>query len=310
MQLLQSGFPENERTAKYRLGNIFEECGDNIDSVWNKFINKYIDAEWECIPSKIIKTGKKRFTYPLDRKSLGKRKKKYRLWKRDRDTKDMKIYEDCCRCRNQVRRLTRKAVKQQEKGIAEKVKSNNKVFWKFINSKAEMRSAIPELYTTSQHDTNKMTNNDREKANILGNFFSSVYTKEPEWTWVLDKDEKPRIRKELKLEITKEAVRQKLTKIKSNKFPGPDTMHPSVMKEMVDVLVSPFYLIFKLSIKLGKIPMPRKLANGSAIYKNKGSKHSPENFRPISLTSIACKILESIIREAILAYLKDNSLLS
>ena len=103
------------------------------------------------------------------------------------------------------------------------------------------------------------------------------------------------------MEIIKEAVRQKLTKIKSNKSPGPDTMHPRVVKEMVDVLVSPFYLIFKLSVKLGRIPTTWKLANMSAIYKNKGSKHSPENFRPISLISIACKILESIIREAILA---------
>ena len=155
-----------------------------------------------------------------------------------------------------------------------------------------------------------MTNKDREKANILGNFFSSVYTKEPEWTWILDEDEKPRIRKELKLEITKEAVRQELTKIKSNKSPGPDTMHPRVVKEMIDVLVSPFHLIFKLSVKLGTIPSAWKLTNVSAIYKNKGNKHSRENFRPISLTSIACKILELIMREAILAYLKDNSLLS
>ena len=37
----------------------FKECGDDIDSVWNKFINKYIDAQRECIPSKTIKTGKK-----------------------------------------------------------------------------------------------------------------------------------------------------------------------------------------------------------------------------------------------------------
>ena len=84
-----------------------------------------------------------------------------------------------------------------------------------------------------------MTINDREKAIILSNFFSSAYTK-PEWTWILDEDETPRIRKELKLEITKEAIRQKLTKIKSNKSPGPDTMHPRVVKEMVDVLVSQF----------------------------------------------------------------------
>ena len=37
---------------------LFEECGEDIDSVWNKFINKYIDAERECIPSKTIVWGK------------------------------------------------------------------------------------------------------------------------------------------------------------------------------------------------------------------------------------------------------------
>ena len=58
---------------------------------------------------------------------------------------------------------------QQEKGIAE----------------------IPELYTTSKHDIKKMKKDDREEVNILGNVFSSVYTKEPEWTWTLDEEENP-----------------------------------------------------------------------------------------------------------------------
>ena len=101
-----------------------------------------------------------------------------------------------------------------------------------------------------------------------------------------------------------------MSELKANKSPGPDSMHPHVMKELVEVLVNPLYLIFQLSIKLGKIPTAWKLANVSAIYKNIGSKHCPENFRPISRTSIACKILESIIREAILAYIKDNPILS
>ena len=173
-----------------------------------------------------------------------------------------------------------------------------------------MRSAIPELYITCKPDKKKMTNDDREKANILGNYFSSVYSKEPEWTWILEEEEKPIIRKELNLVITKEAIRKKMSELKANKSPGPDSMHPRVMKELVEVLVNPLYLIFQLSIKLGKIPTAWKLANVSAIYKNIGSKHCPEHFRPISLTSIACKILESIIREAILAYIKDNSILS
>ena len=47
----------------------------------------------------------------------------------------------------------------------------------------------------------------------------------------------------------------------------------------------------------------------TAIFK-KGSVTSPGNYRPVSLTSIACKILESIIREQVMDFLNDNHLLS
>ena len=46
----------------------------------------------------------------LDKKALAKRKKNPRLWKRFIDIKDAKVFVEHCRCRNQVRRLTRKAV--------------------------------------------------------------------------------------------------------------------------------------------------------------------------------------------------------
>ena len=288
----------------------FQDCNDDIDKVWETFITKFMEAERNCIPKKIVKTCKKKFSFTLDKKTLAKKKKKYRLWKRFLSTKDAKIYEDYCRCRNQLRRLTRKAVKLQEQKVASKAKSNNKIFWKFINSKTKMRNAIPELFTTKANDTKNMTNDDHEKANILGKYFSSVYTKEPDWTWDLNQEDKPHIREELQLEITKEVISKKLGVLNVNKSPGPDTMHPRVVKEVAQMLIDPFFIIYQLSIKLGKIPKAWKLATVSAIFKNKGCKHNPENFRPISLTSIACKMLESIIRDSVLAYLKANAILS
>ena len=125
--------------------------------VWKKFINQFDQAERECIHKNIVKTGKRKFSYYHDRKALAKRKQKYRLWKRFIDTKDAKVYVEYCRCRNQVRRLTRKAIKLQEKDIAKKTKSNSKVFWKFVNSMIKVRSTIPELYTASKPDPDKMT---------------------------------------------------------------------------------------------------------------------------------------------------------
>ena len=52
-----------------------------------------------------------------------------------------------------------------------------------------------------------------------------------------------------------------------------------------------------------------KVAFISSIYK-KGSKSLAENYRPISLTSILCKVLESQVRESVLSHLKVNKLLS
>ena len=75
------------------------------------------------------------------------------------------------------------------------------------------------------------------------------------------------------------------------------------------MLVKPLYCIFQSSIDSGKIPNQWKDANISAIYK-KGNKHMAGNFRPVSLTSVACKILESFIRDAIIKFMKSNGLIS
>ena len=69
-------------------------------------------------------------------------------------------------------------------------------------------------------------------------------------------------------------------------------------------------MIYDRSIKMGRIPSAWKMATVTAIFKNKGSKNDARNYRPISLTSIACRILESIIRDSILKYLKANHLVS
>ena len=49
------------------------------------------------------------------------------------------------------------------------------------------------------------------------------------------------------------------------------------------------------------------MANITAIFE-KGDKSSANNYRPVSLTSIVCKILESIIRDLIQEFFESNNL--
>jgi hypothetical protein len=53
--------------------------------------------------------------------------------------------------------------------------------------------------------------------------------------------------------------------------------------------------------------MDWKSANVTPIYK-KGKKSDPSNYRPVSLTSISCKLLESIIRDGIVNHMVQNGL--
>ena len=69
------------------------------------------------------------------------------------------------------------------------------------------------------------------------------------------------------------------------------------------------YLIFKSSVETGQLPKVWKNANITAIYK-KGDKKEAGNYRPVSLTCIVCKVLESIIREKIVDHMNTYKLFS
>jgi hypothetical protein len=61
-------------------------------------------------------------------------------------------------------------------------------------------------------------------------------------------------------------------------------------------------------METGCTPEDWRTANVKPIHK-KGTKGDPGNYRPVSLTSIPCKIMESIIKDRIMGHLLDNELI-
>ena len=58
----------------------------------------------------------------------------------------------------------------------------------------------------------------------------------------------------------------------------------------------------------GEVPIEWQEANVTSLFK-KESKLVRSNYRPVSLTSVVCKILESIVRDHIMKYLSLNELI-
>ena len=56
-----------------------------------------------------------------------------------------------------------------------------------------------------------------------------------------------------------------------DKSPGPDEMHPRVLKEMAEMIVDALVIIYQTSLDSGEVPEDWKTANVTPLFK-KGSK--------------------------------------
>jgi len=110
-----------------------------------------------------------------------------------------------------------------------------------------------------------------------------------------------------KLSFSGELIHEKLMMLDSGKTPGPDGLHPYLLKSCADYLAEPLAIIFQYSYDSGTVPGNWKSANVCPIFK-KGSRNDAGNYRPFSLTSVPCKIMESIIKGAMTKFADKNKL--
>ena len=100
--------------------------------------------------------------------------------------------------------------------------------------------------------------------------FSSVFTKE-DLSNLPNVPNLNRIAVLKDVEITEEVVLEVIKSLDTSKSPGPDNIHPRLLKETSDVIAHPLHLIFKGSLDVGVFPDTWKIANVSPIFK-KGNK--------------------------------------
>ena len=78
------------------------------------------------------------------------------------------------------------------------------------------------------------------------------------------------------------------------------------LKRLGDELTRPLTLLFQASIEQGQIPDEWRMAIVAPIYKLKGKKSEPCNYRPVSLTCVIGKMMERIVKEQMVTYLEEK----
>ncbi|XP_047138978.1 uncharacterized protein LOC124814918 [Hydra vulgaris] len=104
-------------------------------------------------------------------------------------------------------------------------------------------------------------------------------------------------------------VQKCLYHIDERKSTGYDGLHPRVLSKCATSFAKPLSLIYKCLFATGVVPDLWRKSNVTPIFKKKSKINAP-NYRPISLTSFSCKIIESILKTSIMEHCVANDLIT
>ena len=146
-----------------------------------------------------------------------------------------------------------------------------------------------------------------QKAEILNEQFRTAFTAE-DLAHIPSKGDSPFPAMD-KISVSEKGVRKLLLNLKVDKATGPDTIPAFILKSAADELSPVLTKLFQLSLDTGEVPPDWRHAWVVPIFK-KGDRHLASNYRPVSLTSIVCKVLEHIVHSSVMKHFDSSKILT
>ena len=281
----------------------------------NHSISTNVNTMWKCIKKNLLtimedniptKTTSSRPNQPwlnTNVKKLVRRKKRW--YKKMKNCSSERVKNKYLEIKKMTQRECRKAhVNYLNDIINEDTDLNNKKLYTYIKGKSQGNSSVGDL----RGREGRLYQDPKIKAKLLNEQFSSVFTK-PKLFQSFNMNQKTKTNTMLKIKVSENGVFKLMSKINENKATGPDGIPGKLLKLCAKELTPVFTILFQASLDQGIVPEDWKLANIVPLFK-KGDKKNPENYRPVSLTSIPCKLLEHIVHSSIMDHLDKHKILS
>lgn len=169
-------------------------------------------------------------------------------------------------------------------------------FWRTLNPKFDSLISLSD-------DSNFLVDSS-ECANLLNRVFSSIFTFEP-----ADPLPQPELSHHTQMNsitFSPNGIASIIDSLKLSSSTGVDEINTKILKNTKNISSVILTEIFSQSLSLGTLPGDWKVGKVVPVFK-KGDRHSPDNYRPISLTCVASKIMEHCIYSHVIRFLEDNN---
>lgn len=273
----------------------------DTNTYWKKFM-EILNAGIELyVPVRRKKMLSRRVgcLYPyFIRQMLRKRKA---AWRKFRRFHTQKLYDKYVQIDVKCKDAIYKFDTEKERKLVES--GNVGQFYKYVNNKIISKTGIGIV----KNNTGDMLHADNDKAECFNSFFSSVFT--PDNNKIPSIEAKALPNSIVDVTFAYEDVVKAIHSIKAKKSAGPDGLSSSFLKGLAASISFPLMLIFSQSFQTGQLPEVWKTAVVTPVHK-KGLVCDVNNYRPISLTSVCCKLMESIIKKQVLDYFLSKSIIS
>jgi len=138
--------------------------------------------------------------------------------------------------------------------------SGSKHLWSYIKSKKKYQTGVAPIRYNDQVYTN-----DQDKANILNQYFSSVFTfEDTSWVPIDIREEGSEMRS---ISINPTSVASLLSGLRPFKATGTDDIPAYLLKETANQLAPSLTQVFKASLNQSKLPFDWKTAHIIPAYK-------------------------------------------
>ena len=281
---------DNTENKQDQIDTILDQVGQLLvkaakDTFGQREINSTINKK-----KKEVKTQSKPWytKYCRNKKVIFNRaRKRFQITKANNDFQIMQ------REGKEYKRAIRAAYNKHRENVREEVRNlryqnNTQKYWNYIKKQEK------------NYDNEEKIDFDK-----FVDFFRNINSAENYTAANIEKEQEGNeVNEELDKEISEREITEAVSNLKNNKAVGEDKISNEYIKASIDTLKPVYKKIFNIVYSTGIIPTNWTLGVIKPIYKNKGSKADPDNYRPITILSCMGKLFSSILNNRLSKYLK------